>query len=147
MNLLDQIKKDQISARKEKNQKKSASLTSLLSEATMVGKNKRNGLPTNDEVIQVIKKFIKNIDETINICEKQGRDVNLFVEEKELYSNYLPKQFSSDELSSMIESFVSENNISGMKNMGSVMKWLNENYFGQFDGKEASGLVKQILSR
>ena len=67
MTLMDQIKADQVSARKQKMTAVASLLTTLIGEAEMVGKNAGNRAPTDAEVQAVIKKFIKNLDETIAV--------------------------------------------------------------------------------
>jgi len=61
MTLMEQIKTAQVTARKTGAQEASL-LTTLLGEAAMVGKN-ANRETTDQEVVAVVKKFVKNIDE------------------------------------------------------------------------------------
>lgn len=64
MSLIEQIKAKNLEARKAKLTAVVNVLTPLIGEAEMVGKNA--GHPVTDaEVVQMIKKFIKNLDETI----------------------------------------------------------------------------------
>lgn len=145
MSLIDQIKKDQIEARKLK-KPSAAYLTTLLSEATMVGKNKRNGPPTDEEVLQVVRKFIKNLEESIHFCKNHGRDSTGQEEELEIYKVYVPEQLSDEDLTMIVRVHIGHNCLEGIKAMGQVMKWLSENYNGKYDGKTASNIVRTVLS-
>lgn len=145
--LLDQIKADQLEARKNRNvapnDLKASLLTTLYSEAAMVGKNDGNRQSTDQEVIAVIKKFLKGVEETLAASE----EVNTFaLYEKQVLLSYLPTQMTEDELSVAIDKIVADNGFDSAKQMGLVMKELKAQYDGQFDGKVASGLVKSKLT-
>lgn len=140
MSLLTEIKKDQLAARKIKDKMKATLLTTLIGEAEMVGKNDGNRESTDSEVTAVIKKFVKNIDETLTICH----DDDLLIERTTL-ETYLPQQMTEEQLRQLVQSHVQSEGISGPQNMGVVMKFLSSNFAGQYDGKLASSVVREIL--
>ena len=142
MTLLQQIKKDQVKCRKAHIKKDAETLTTLYSEAAMIGKNDGNRETTDAEVVQVAKKFIKNIDETLKVCPADKRLG--IVAERKLISTYLPKQLTEDELKVIISLIVEENGLNLPKDMGQVMKALSEGFSGQYDGKTASDIVRSI---
>ena len=72
MTILESVKKAQLQARKEKRAVDASTLTTLIGEAEMIGKNDGNRASTDAEVVTVIKKFVKNIDETLTILSKDG---------------------------------------------------------------------------
>lgn len=150
--LIDQIKKDSLVARKARETDKATALSTLYSEASMIGKNDGNRETTDTEVIQVVKKFIKGIDETIKVLEKKNGNEKLTVEiaeyeaEKLLFSVYLPTQLRADELKVVIGGILVDNDITDMKGMCLVMKTLKENYEGQFDGGLASKIIRETLA-
>ena len=57
--LFEKIKQQRMSALKNEQSDVYTILTTLFAECQMVGKNKRNGDPTDDECYAVIKKFIE----------------------------------------------------------------------------------------
>jgi hypothetical protein len=61
MSLIQTIKADQVQARKARSASASI-LTTLIGEAEMIGKNAGDRESTDEEVIAIIKKFIKNLD-------------------------------------------------------------------------------------
>ena len=145
MSLLETIKKDLIEARKAKNMLASAVLSTLYSEATMVGKNDGNRETADSEVVAKVKAFIKNIDETVKSLPEGHSQSTELGKEKELLQKYLPKQMSEEELKNSI----SEIGIAyekSMKSMGKIMGELKTRYDGTYDGKIASALVKTFLS-
>ncbi len=147
MSLLETIKHDQLEARKAKETVKIDLLTTLYSEAVMVGKNSTPPRDTTDvEVIATIKKFLKNTDECLSVAgdRRDGHRVDVLSEEREVLVRYLPKQLSEDELYDIITSYADSNGISLPKGTGLIMKYLKDNYGGLYDGAAASNFIKQL---
>lgn len=146
MNLLDQIKQDNIAARKAKDAVKSALLTTLVSEIANIGKNDGNRETTDAEATAVVKKFIKGVNETLKALEFSSDSRVLIANaEKAILESYLPTQLSTDTLTEIINAFVSNMPERSLKQMGAVMKMLKEKYDGQFDGKAANDIIKRQL--
>jgi uncharacterized protein YqeY len=144
--LIEKIKTDQVAARKAYDAAKALLLTTLLGEATAVGKNNGNREPTDAEVVAIIKKFIKSMDETIyylgRTTDAKSEDAKTTVMlEKDILSAYLPKQMTQEETENALVDAIS---VVG-KNMGLVMIYMKANYEGQYDGKLASSIVKKLL--
>lgn len=144
--IITQIKADQLSARKAKDTLKASILTTLIGEAEMVGKNAQRET-TDQEVLAVIKKFIKNIDETLKV-----RVLPELVSEKLILSEYVPKQMTGTALQSMVAASImaveknSENALT-VKDLGKVMKQIKQDWpDANFDGGEATQIIKSKLS-
>lgn len=138
---MQQIKDDQLTARKEKSWKAMA-LTTLLGEAAMVGKNDGNRETNDVECIYIIKKFIKNMNETAGLC---GLDTHTAME-IDLLNSYLPKGMDNTALVVAVQSVILERiGTDNPHNMGTVMKRMKELYDGLYDGKELSGIVREVL--
>jgi len=140
MTLMQKIKDDQLTARKEKSWKAMA-LTTLLGEAAMIGKNDGNRETTDPECVAVIKKFIKNMEDTAKLC---GLDDHTAME-IDMLNDYLPKQMENTALVVAVQQIVLEHALTGPRDMGTVMKLFKEKYDGQYDGKELSVVVKGVL--
>ncbi len=135
MTLMKQIKEQQITARKASSIDASL-LTTLLGEAAMVGKNA--GRETTDqEVVAVVKKFIKNIDETVSALTSRGQDASSFLAERAVLERFLPLQLTELALEQIAQNH---------KSMPEFMKFLKENHAGQYDGKLASIVAKKIYN-
>ena len=141
MTLLEQIKSDQLQARIAADKAKASILTTLIGEAEMVGKNDGNRDTTDQEVIATIKKFIKNIDETIAVAGS----TETLVAEKDALQVYLPRQLTEPELRVTIGNIIVTQGLSGPKAMGRLMGELKKNHAGSYDGALASRLVKELL--
>lgn len=140
--LLNQIKKDQLQARKEKDVVKKNILTTLLGEASPSGSE-----TTNDEKVRgVIEKFSKNLKETIGHYDNQGKDTSEAKQELEILRTYLPESLTEETMEEIAKSFIDENGIESKKQMGMVMKHFKENYSGQYDGSELSKIVSKLIS-
>ena len=70
MSLIIEIKSAQLAARKARDSFTASSLTTLIGEAEMVGKNAGREV-TDAEVVAVLKKFVKNIDETTTVLSRE----------------------------------------------------------------------------
>lgn len=150
--LIDQIKAEQLAARKDKNALAAALLTTLIGEATAIGKNDGNREVTDSEVVAVVKKFIKGIDETMsamtNASNNDGsadRYVNL-MHEKEILNRFLPVQLSELDLQKIVGTLAQALPERNPRQMGVLMKQLKEKHEGQYDGALASKVIKAVLS-
>lgn len=144
--LVAKIRADQLQARKVKDTVASNLLTTLLGEALAVGKNAGNREPNESEVIQVVKKFLKSNVEALGSLEKAGRDTSDLEQEKRILETYLPAQLSEADLTKIITGYIEKLEEKSPKQMGIIMSQLKSNYDGQYDGKQASQLVRAALS-
>ncbi len=138
MTLLQRIKADQIAARKAKDKFKASLLTTLLAEAARPGLDDGKRESTDAEVTAVCKKFIKNMKESLDACYTEEVHTEMCI-----VNEYLPQQFSEDELKDMAEVFFKVNPDA---NMGQAMGWFKKRYDGQYDGKTLSQVVRGLLS-
>lgn len=138
--LINKIKDDLTNLRKQAVDKQAISLlTTLYSEAANVGINDGKRLSTDDEVLRVIKKFIKDID----LCLLHATDKDSYLREREIIEQYLPKQLSEDELNEIISSYITS---SGKTAKADIMKYLKSAFGGKYDGKLASNIIDTINS-
>jgi len=144
--LFEQLKKDSLLARKEKNTISANLLSTLISEASMIGKNDGNREPTNEEIYGIIKKFLKSNKESIAALEQSQRDSTNEKEEKAILESYLPKQLPEEELEKIIQEMIDKLPEKSPKLMGKIMGDLKKDYSGLFDGQMASNIAKKLLS-
>jgi len=149
MTIVNQLKQDQLQARKDRDAELASFLTTVYSEVVTVGKDDGNRETTDQETIAVLKKYIKRADEMITILEDRGLMVGAEITaanfEIRVINKYLPKQLDETELTAVIAEIIEKDGFSSMKDMGSTMKILKENHEGTYDGKLASTIVKQQL--
>ena len=143
MSLMQKLKDDQLQARKNGHKAEAILLTTLIGEAATIGKNDGNCETNDQEVIMVIKKFIKGIDESLNILYAQQalNSAETLEKEKQILERYLPKQMNSQEITDVLKS-------SGVAtNKGLFMKYLKDNFAGQYDGKLASQIIDELIKQ
>jgi uncharacterized protein YqeY len=97
----------------------------------------------------VLQREVKTRHESIQDAEKAGRPdlIDSTNAELALLQTYLPQQLSAEELESLVRQAISECGASGPQELGKVMKVLMPRVQGRADGKTASNLAKDLLSR
>ncbi len=143
--LVEQIKKDSIQMRKERHPLAGA-LVTLISEATMHAKNDGNRDVTDADITRQIQKSATGLKDTINILSENGKDASKQEAELAMLELYMPKQLSAAELRKVISEVIDSEEEKSMKLMGKVMATLKTKHDGQYDGKVASAMVRELLN-
>ncbi len=144
--LLNTLRKDMMTAKKERDSVKGNLPSTLVAEAVMVGKNDGNRETTESEVIAMIKKFLKNAEETITIARSMEKEPEKELLEKAILESYLPKQMSESEIEAAVVAIIAALPEKNVKMMGKVMAAFKEKFEGAYDGKLASEIIKKNLS-
>jgi uncharacterized protein YqeY len=100
------------------------------------------------EAAQVVRKQVKQRQDSIESFEKGGR-AELAAKEKEellILNTYLPQAMSSDELAEVVRVTIAETSATSKAQMGDVMKALQAKVAGRADGKTLSQEVSRQLS-
>ena len=139
--LLDEIKQNQLTARKSGDKVRATLLTTLIGEASPSG----NETVADKDVLVVINKFYKNLRDTCKLYADRGVSTEVPEAEMAILLEFMPKQLSEEEITNIATKFIEENNITSMKGIGQVMGHFANNYKGCYDGKEVQQIVKSIL--
>ena len=147
--LEEKILNDYKEAMKKKDTIKSSTLSFLRADIMNVAIEKRKKALDDNEVISVIKKQIKQHQDSIEQFQKGERLDLADKETKELgiLKSYLPPQLSSDEIKKIIEEVIAAVGATGPADMGKVMKEVMSGVGQSGDGKLVSELVKERLSK
>lgn len=143
--LATQIKNDSFDARRARDTFKSGVLITLLGEVQRIGKDAGNRETTDDEAAKVIRKFIKGIDQTLALTDKNSDVLN---KERVILDAYLPDVMSEEDLTNAIVIII--NDLRNEKDrtkpvvIGHVMKELKFSY-ENYDGKMASDIARAKL--
>lgn len=143
MSLLQTIKNDQLQARKDRLTAKASLLTTLYSEASMTGLNDGKRESTDPEVTATIKKFLKNVEESISVASPVVATQLLL--EKKILEGYLPTQLTEEQITNIVTTLISEIQNPTKNDVGNINKALKAQYSGQYDGKVASEIIKSLL--
>lgn len=148
MTLEERILNDYKEAMKAKDAVRSSALSFLRAQMMNAAIEKRKKNLEDAEAIAVIKKQIKQRQDSIEQFTKGNRMdlVGKEAAELDLLRSYLPPELGEDEIKKIIEDAVTALGASTIKDMGKVMKEVQAKVAGQADGKLVSELVKQRLS-
>ena len=121
MALLEKITEDYKQAMKNHEEVKKLALNYLLAQI----KNKKIELqadPTDDDIISVIKKEIKSLNETLLFLEKANKSEEIAIEtqKKEILESYLPAMLSREQTETLIDETVAKLWITDLK----TQRWL-----------------------
>src|SRR5256885_11298430 len=102
---------------------------------------------TDAEAAQVIRKQVKQRQDSIESFEKGGRTELAAKEREELsiLQSYLPQAMSADELSKIVRETIAEVGATSKAQMGAVMKAVQAKVAGRADGKTLSAEVQKQL--
>lgn len=147
--LEDRLMNDYKEAMKAKDALKSSVLSFLRAHLKNAAIDKRKDSLDDSECLAVIKKQIKERQESIEQFTKGLRQdlADKEAKELEILKSYLPPQLTSDEVKKIIEEAVLAVGAQGPKDMGKVMKELTAKVAGRSDGKLLSDLVKERLAK
>lgn len=102
---------------------------------------------SDDEILQLLQKMIKQRQESIKMYEEGGR-IELAAQEQseiDIINRFLPQQLSDAEVEAEVEKVISEIGAASVKDMGRLMGELRGRYAGQMDFGKASGIAKARL--
>lgn len=137
MSLQETIKNDLVVAMKSKNVETTSLLRVVLGEFSTVASR----MPNNtDKVLSddLASKEIRRMYENAKLMQNQF--------EMDTLDKYLPKMLSEDDIKNIVSKIISENNFSGVQNMGKVMMEIKKHPNStMIDNKIASNIVKELL--
>lgn len=137
--LIDELKKAQMEALKQKDPLTRSILQIVTGKAKLaeIEKRTKNETLTDDDVILVINKVIKELEEEILAFKNAGRleKVEELTKQKDILTKYLPAQLTEEEIKEIISKLDD-------KSMPSIMKHFKQNYLGKCDMK----LVNKIAN-
>lgn len=146
--LVEKIFDDYKEAMKARDTLKSSVLSFLRADMLNLATAKKKDKLDDAEIIVVLKKQIKQRQDSIEQFTKGGRLDSAEKEKKEsaILKSYLPAEMSVEQIKLLIEEAVISTGASSMKDMGRLMKELTAKIAGGADGKLVSDLVRQRLS-
>lgn len=103
---------------------------------------------TDDQVLSVIQKMLKQRKDSIEAYQKADRQDLIDQEQLEIdvLSKYMPEPLTDDEVSKIIDEVISEVNATDMKDMGKVVGVLKSKISGRADMGQVSKIVREKLT-
>src|SRR5260370_9823056 len=150
MTLSEQIDLDLKEAMRAKDTTK-LSVLRMLKSALKYGAIAKSGAEaelSDAEAAQVIRKQVKQRQDSIESFEKGGRTELAEKEREELLilNTYLPQSMSTDEVAKVVLETIGEIGATSKAQMGAVMKAFQAKVAGRVDGKTLSAEVQKQLS-
>ena len=152
MSLREKIETEYKIAVKSKDKNKISTYRLILSgikDLDITNRSGPNKKDTDDsDISKLLKKMIKQRNESIEVYKKNNRDDLLKIEQNEIVilSEYLPKQLTEEETKKLCSSIVSKLEAKSIKDMGKIMGELKKNHPDSVDFSIAGKIIKEILN-
>ena len=103
---------------------------------------------TDDEVVEVVGRQVKQRRESIDVYRGAGRDDRADEEEAEsqILTEFLPEQLSPDEIERLVRAAVDETGAASPADVGRVMGRVAPQTKGRADGRAVSEVVRRVLA-
>lgn len=144
MSLRHQLTEDMKSAMRARDQIRLDTVRFVLSQVKNAEIDLKREM-TDEEIIKLLKKEVKNRQEAIEQYRQGGRDEIVAEEEAklEVITAYLPAEMSDEDLRKIVEKHVA---LSEDKNFGKIIGSVMADVQGQADGGRVSQMIKQVLN-
>jgi len=144
--MLDKINEDLKNSLKSGDKFKLSVLRMIKSALQLEEKNKKS--LTDDDVLTVLKRQVKQRNDSVKEYESLGKEETALELKKEIeiINAYLPEEASIEQINKVIDDAFNKLNPTGMKEMGMVMKYVTEN-LANADMTKVSAIVKERLSK
>jgi uncharacterized protein len=123
-------------------------IISAIKDAEIAGRSKDKKEITDSDITAILKKMIKQRNESCEVYKKAGRSELLENEtkEKDVISAFLPKQLSKEEVKKLCQETVKSVGATSMKDMGKVMGALKSKHADTIDFSKVSPILKELLN-
>jgi uncharacterized protein YqeY len=147
MDLKSQIIEEMKTAMRARNSQRLSAIRLLLASIKQTEVDERKDV-TDQDVIAVVEKMIKQRRESIAQYEKAARVDLVEVEKFELdvLQTYMPQALSEAEVEAAVAASLTESGAQSVRDMGKVMAILKKNLAGRADMSVVSAIVKARLS-
>ncbi len=123
-------------------------VVSAIKDAEIASRTKGQKEMSDSDLTAILKKMIKQRNESCEVYKKAGRNELLENEKKEIdvISAFLPKQLSEEETKKICEEAIKSSGASSMKDMGKVMGVLKSKHADNLDFSKVSKIIKGLLN-
>ena len=123
-------------------------VVSAIKDAEIAGRTKGQKEMSDSDLITVLKKMVKQRNESCDVYKKAGRNELLENEKKEIavINSFLPKQLSEDETKKICQEAIMSVGASSMKDMGKIMGVLKSKHADTLDFSKVSLIIKELLN-
>jgi uncharacterized protein YqeY len=122
-------------------------VVSAIKDAEIAARTKGQKEMADSDIMAILKKMIKQRNESCEVYKKAGRNELLENETKEIdvINVSLPKQLGDEETKKICEEAIKSSGASSMKDMGKVMGILKSKNADTLDFSKVSSIIKDLL--
>jgi len=121
---------------------------SAIKDAEIASRSKGQKEMSDSDITTILKKMIKQRNESCEVYKKAGRTELLENETKEIevISSFLPKQLGEEETKKVCQEAIKISGASSIKDMGKVMGVLKSKHSDSLDFSKVSLIIKKLLN-
>jgi uncharacterized protein YqeY len=122
-------------------------IVSGIKDAIIANRTKDSKELTDQDILTILKKMVKQRNESCEVYKKAGRNELLEAETKEIQiiNAFLPKQLNEQETRKLCEDAIKLVGASSIKEMGKVMGELKKKNADVLDFSKVGSIIKSIL--
>ena len=122
-------------------------IVSAIKDAVIANRTKENKVLSEQDIMALLKKMVKQRNESCEIYKKAGRTELLEseVKEIEIIGSFLPKQLNEEETKKICEETIKKVGASSIKDMGKVMGELKKTHADILDFSKVGSIIKTVL--
>ena len=122
-------------------------VVSAIKDAEISGRSKGQTEISDGDITVILKKMIKQRNESCEVYKTAGRNELLEneIKEIEVINAFLPKQLSEEETKKICADVVKSVGATSMKDMGKVMGVLKSKHSDTLDFSKVSSIIKELL--
>ena len=122
-------------------------IVSGIKDVLIANRNKEDKEVSDQDVMGVLKKMVKQRNETCEVYKKAGRVELLEAETKEIeiISSFLPKQLNEEDTKKLCEEVIKKVGANSIKDMGKVMGDLKKTHGDVLDFSKVGSIIKTVL--
>tara|TARA_B100000686_G_C16239048_1_gene688695 strand:+ start:109 stop:564 length:456 start_codon:yes stop_codon:yes gene_type:complete len=122
-------------------------VVSAIKDALIANRTKDKKDLSDPDIVSILKKMVKQRNDSCEAYKKAGRKdlLEAEIKEIEIISLFLPKQLSEEETKKICEETIKKVGASSIKDMGKVMGELKSKHGNVLDFSKVSSVIKEIL--
>ena len=122
-------------------------MLSAIKDAVIANRTKDSKELTDQDILTILKKMVKQRNESCEVYKKAGRNelLNSETKEIEIINTFLPKQLSEQENRKLCEDAITLVGASSIKDMGKVIGELKKKNADVLDFSKVGSIIKSIL--
>ena len=123
-------------------------VVSAIKDAEIAGRSKGQSEIKDSDIISLLKKMVKQRNDSCDAYKKAGRSELLAneVAEIKIINEFLPKQLSEEETKKICQEIIKNLGASSIKDMGKVMGELKKKHSDTIDFSKAGQIIKNLLN-